>query len=57
MKTRCLTLIALAAAAALLATAGPAKADYGRGAVYQVEISSNPPGFGFWIWGRNSTPA
>jgi hypothetical protein len=38
----------------LLATAGPASADYGKGAVYQVEISANnvggvpatEPGFG-----------
>jgi hypothetical protein len=39
-----------AAAAVLLLTAGTARADYGDHAVYQVEISSNPPGFGFWMW-------
>jgi len=35
---------------ALLGIASTANADYGSPAVYQVEISSNPPGFGFWIW-------
>ena len=45
-----LLLGATAAAAILLGTASTAKADYGSHAVYQVEISSNPPGFGFWIW-------
>jgi hypothetical protein len=35
---------------ALLAIVSTANADYGSRAVYQVEISSNPPGFGFWIW-------
>jgi len=50
VTTRCLMLLAVAALAALLGTASSAKADYGRGAVYQVEISSNLPGFGFWIW-------
>jgi hypothetical protein len=45
-----LLLGATAAAAALLGTASTARADYGSHAVYQVEISSNPPGFGFWIW-------
>jgi hypothetical protein len=51
--------IALAAAGALLAgagtlsTAGPAWADYGSGAVYQIELSANlsgPPGGGLWLW-------
>jgi hypothetical protein len=28
----------------------PALADYGPGAQYQVEISSNPGGVGFWLW-------
>jgi hypothetical protein len=28
----------------------PAAKAYGPGAAYQVEISSNPPGFGFWFW-------
>jgi hypothetical protein len=40
----------VATAAILLATTSSAKADYGSKATYQVEISSNPPGFGFWIW-------
>jgi hypothetical protein len=30
--------------------ATPAFADYGPGAQYQVEISSNPGGVGFWLW-------
>jgi hypothetical protein len=38
----------------VVAAAGPASADYGRGAVYQVEISANNvggvPGDGAWIW-------
>jgi hypothetical protein len=51
--------IALAAAGALLAgagtlsTAGPAWADYGPGAVYQIELSANlsgPQGGGLWLW-------
>jgi len=51
--------IAAAAAAATLvggatlATAGPASADYGKGAVYQVELSANasgPQGGGVWLW-------
>jgi len=40
----------LLAAGMTAATASPAAADYGQGAQYQVEISSNPPGFGIWIW-------
>ncbi|SRR6266568_4244536 len=55
IKTR----IAVAAASALLAGAGtlaaaaPALADYGPGAVYQVELSANvggPQGGGVWLW-------
>jgi hypothetical protein len=51
--------IALAAAGALLAVAGPlaaagpAWADYGPGAIYQVELSANvsgPQGGGLWLW-------
>jgi hypothetical protein len=42
------------AAGLLLATAGSASADYGPGAVYQVEISANNvggvPGDGVWLW-------
>lgn len=39
--------------AGLLAMAGPAGADYGTGAVYEVEISANltgPSGGGAWLW-------
>jgi hypothetical protein len=51
-------LAATAAAATLiggatLATASPASADYGKGAVYQVELSANasgPQGGGVWLW-------
>lgn len=56
--------IAAAAAAvtlvggAAVTTAGPASADYGQGAVYQVELSANasgPQGGGVWLWfGLNS---
>jgi hypothetical protein len=46
--------LAVAAVATLVAfTAGSASADYGQGAVYQVEISSNipgPNGGGIWLW-------
>lgn len=54
-RTLRLALVAAAAAAAALAiTAGPASADYGTGAQYQVEISANNvggvPGDGVWIW-------
>jgi hypothetical protein len=57
-------LVAAAAAATLVggaavaAAAGPASADYGKGAVYQVELSANasgPQGGGVWLWfGLNS---
>jgi hypothetical protein len=49
-------LFALCSASVLVAVifvargAPPAFADYGPGAQYQVEISSNPGGFGFWLW-------
>ncbi len=36
-----------------LAAASPASADYGKGAVYQVELSANasgPQGGGVWLW-------
>jgi hypothetical protein len=46
---RFLLVCSMAAVAALLATA-TANADYGSKAVYQVEISSNPPGSGVWLW-------
>ena len=51
--------IAAAAAAALLAggaalaTAGQARADYGSGAIYNIELSANlsgPQGGGAWLW-------
>jgi len=45
------------AAGLLLATVGPASADYGPGALYQVEISANnvgatarSSGDGVWLW-------
>ena len=39
------------AAALVLGTAAGARADYGPGAVYQVEISANAsPGPSFWFW-------
>jgi len=50
MTKRLLFTCSIAAVALLLGTASTARADYGSKAVYQVEISSNPPGFGFWIW-------
>jgi hypothetical protein len=39
-----------AAVAILLGTTTNAAADYGSKPVYQVEISSNPRGSGFWMW-------
>jgi hypothetical protein len=51
MKRLAVTLVVVAALAAL--AAGSAAADYGQGAVYQVEISSNvagPHGGGIWLW-------
>ncbi len=45
-----LLLAGTAAIAFSLAAATTARADYGDRAVYQVEISANPPGLGFWIW-------
>src|SRR5438105_14220793 len=47
---RFLLFVGAAALAILLASASTANADYGRGALYQVEISSTPPGSGVWIW-------
>ena len=41
----------IAAAALFFGTAAGAHADYGPGAVYQVEISANAlPGPSFWFW-------
>lgn len=51
MKRLMLMLAVLAASAGLAASA--ASADYGPGAVYQIEISSNVPGphgGGIWLW-------
>ncbi len=51
MKRLVLTLATLAASAGLAAST--ASADYGPGAVYQIEISSNVPGphgGGIWLW-------
>lgn len=45
-----LLVCSMATVAILLATASTAKADYGAKAAYQVEISSNPPGSGIWLW-------
>jgi hypothetical protein len=47
---RLLLVAATVSAAALLGGTATATADYGAKAVYQVEISSNPPGSGVWIW-------
>jgi hypothetical protein len=41
------------AAAMLAVGVGPASADYGPGAVYEIEISANangPQGGGVWLW-------
>jgi hypothetical protein len=44
-------LVAVALAGGILVrTSGTAHADYGSGSQFQVEISSNPGGFGVWIW-------
>jgi hypothetical protein len=56
MMSRHKVLLAFAAslivgAAAFFGTAAGARADYGPGAVYQVEISANAlPGPSFWFW-------
>ena len=45
--------VCLAALAAAMSAAGPARADYGPGAVYQLELSANIPGReggGVWLW-------
>jgi len=50
--TRFLVLAAVAAVSTVV-FASTASADYGRGAVYQVELSANasgPAGGGAWIW-------
>jgi hypothetical protein len=48
-----LLVVAAAAPAALALAAGPASAGYGRGALYQIELSGNIPGNqggGIWLW-------
>ena len=50
-RSAAMLLVAVALAGGILVrTAGTAHADYGSGAQYQVEISSNPGGFGIWLW-------
>jgi len=44
---------AVVAAVSVSAFVGSAKADYGTGAVYQIELSANAPGAqggGVWLW-------
>jgi regulator of RNase E activity RraA len=48
--TKTVLVLLVASAATLLGTATTARAGYGSPAAYQVEISSNPPGFGVWLW-------
>ena len=48
--TRSLVFGSIGAVALLCANVSTASADYGSKAVYQVEISSNPQGVGFWVW-------
>ena len=46
-------ILAIAVAAGVVAADTPAWADYGRGAVYQVELSANVggrQGGGVWLW-------
>jgi hypothetical protein len=62
MRRGALALVAVGAiVGALLGSAKPALADYGKGAIYQVEISANcvgpttcvpgkVNGFGIWLW-------
>jgi hypothetical protein len=48
-----LLLVLAALTVVLAAGAGSASADYGQGAVYQVEITANiggPQGGGIWLW-------
>jgi hypothetical protein len=48
-----LAAVSVVAAAVGAAGAAPAAADYGRGALYQVEITANeggPNGGGIWLW-------
>lgn len=48
--TKRFLLVGVVAATAILLGTATASADYGSRAVYQVEISSNPHGSGFWMW-------
>ena len=51
MRRLLLTAALVLGAAVSLGTAASARADYGPGAVYQVEISANAlPGPSFWFW-------
>jgi hypothetical protein len=46
-------LLVLLATAAVAVSATTASADYGRGAIYQIELSMNSPGpqgGGVWLW-------
>lgn len=45
-----LAVTSMLGAAVFFGMASSARADYGQGAQYQVEISTNPPGFGLWYW-------
>jgi hypothetical protein len=52
MMRRFAVLVAIAAAA-VAASAATASADYGTGALYQIELSANaagPHGGGVWLW-------
>ena len=49
----CASTTVLLSAGAVAVTATPTFADYGPGAIYEVEISSNitgPQGGGIWLW-------
>jgi hypothetical protein len=52
MKQKLVCLV-LVVAAAVLVSATSASADYGKGAIYQIELSVNTPGRdggGVWLW-------
>jgi hypothetical protein len=52
MKRKLVCLVLLVAAAVLV-SATSASADYGKGAIYQIELSVNTPGRdggGVWLW-------
>jgi hypothetical protein len=55
IRTRIATVVSASvlAGAGALAAAAPASASYGRGALYQIELSANiggPQGGGVWLW-------